>query len=182
MGLLGQGIMCRGYITRGPIFHTSKYCIGIGHQKALECEKAVSFFKREAEKNGTPFVEVDESVCEFVEASGDSCVKALFARQVKRDGKITALFPTQSLVHQFSLGGFGEKCDLAKEKEANNQIRLMLTEIIERVKGFVDTSNPDAVRKSEYYIKALEDQLRECDGLDNSVVQLRSPFPARWKG
>jgi hypothetical protein len=187
MGLLGQGIMCRGYITRGPIFHTSKYCIGIGHQKALEGEKDVSFFKREADKKGTPFVEIDESVCEYVEASGDSCVKTLFARKVKKDGKLTALFPTQALVHQFviggfSFGGFKQKCDLAKEKEANNQMRLMLTEIRERVKGFVDTSNPDAVRKSEHYIKVLDDQLRECDGLDSFIGQLGSPFPATRKG
>jgi hypothetical protein len=181
MGLLGEGIMCRGYITRGPIYHTSKYCIGTGHQRALEGEKGVSFFRREADKNGTPFVEIDANVCDYVENFSDPCVRELFKRFTRQDGSRAALFPTQALAHQFMIGGFGQKCDLAKEKEANNQMRLMLAEMKERVKGYVDTSNPDAVRKSEYYIKALDDQLRECDYVDSVIVKLARPFPATWK-
>jgi hypothetical protein len=180
MGLLGAGVMCRGYITRGPIFHTAKYCIGTGHQKALEGEKAVSVFRRDADKNGTPFIEIDESVSEYIENSCDSCAKEMFSRFVKKDGKLAALFPTQVLSHQFVIAGFGQKCDLKKEKEANKQMRLMLTDMKERVKSFVDTSNPDAVRKSEHYIKAIDDQLRECDYIDNVIVKLGRPFPAQF--
>jgi hypothetical protein len=56
----------------------------------------------------------------------------------------------------------------------------MLRDMKERVKSFVDTSNPDAVSKSEHYIKALDDQLRECDYIDNVIVKLGRPFPAQF--
>jgi hypothetical protein len=182
MGLLGQGIMCRGYITRGAIFHTDKYCIGTGHQKALEGEKNVSFFRREADKNGTPFVEVDPTVCGYIDSSCDSCVQELFSRYVRKDGNLVALFPVKVLSHQFIIAGRGQKCDLDKEKQANNRMRLMLEDMKERVMTFVDKSNSDAIKKAEHYIKALDDQLGECDYIDNMLVKLGSPFLRPWKG
>ena len=56
---LRKGVMCRGYITKGPVFHTESQIIGSAYQKAYENELNVKAFKQTADKRGTPFVEID---------------------------------------------------------------------------------------------------------------------------
>jgi hypothetical protein len=178
MGLLGKGVMCRGYITRGLIFHTERYCIGTGHQKVLEREKMVSAFKRKADEDGTPFVEVDASVCHYIESGSDSCVKEMFSRYVKNDGELVALFPIQRLVHEFAIR---KDCNLEKERRSNDVMRSILRDMKDRVMSFVDKSNARAVEKAAHYVQTLDDQLRECDFMDDAIKTLGSPFPAQRK-
>ena len=99
--LLTHGIMCRGYITRGSIYHTDHQVIGTGYQDAYLAEGNVSAFKREADDRGTPYVEVDSSVATYVSDQSDKCVKEMFNRMVKRDGGTAVLFPFNSLEHSF---------------------------------------------------------------------------------
>jgi len=72
--LLVNGIMCRGYITRGSIYHVDAQVIGSGYVRAYLKEGDVSAFRREADDRGTPFVEIDPAVCDYVRECGDSCV------------------------------------------------------------------------------------------------------------
>lgn len=67
---------------------------------------------------------------------------------------------------------FGTKFDPQKEKNSNHNMRLLIKELKDRVMEFVDKSNPDAVRKSEHYIKALNDQLAVCDKTDEMIDRL----------
>ncbi len=62
INLLPKGIMCRGYITRGLVYHTDTQLVGSGYQEAYSKEGTVTAFKREADERGTPFVEVDPTV------------------------------------------------------------------------------------------------------------------------
>ena len=48
--LLAKGILCRGYITRGSVFHTDTQFIGSGYEKASSQEKHVTAFRHENEK------------------------------------------------------------------------------------------------------------------------------------
>jgi len=175
---LQKGVMCRGHITRGQIFHTDTQFVGTGYQKAYENEAKVAAFKREADERGTPFVEVDREVCEYVATNGDWCVKEMFSRFAKGDGEVVALFPFQRLSHSFIIGDYGgHKFDPAEEKRANNNVRSWLLEMKERVLALVDKSNPSAVRKAEHYIKALDAQLAVCNSTDEFLVRLTSRFP-----
>lgn len=179
MKLLTKGVLCRGYITRGSLFHTYTQFIGTGYQKACNQEKHhVTAFKRKGEKSGTPFVEVDPAVCDYVRNHGDSCVKKMFSRYVKEDGVVTALFPFQRLAHSFVIAGFGRTFDPEKEKHSNQNIRLMIKNFKERVMVFVDRSNSDAVRKVEHYIAALDAQLEVCKKTDEMINTLDSSFPS----
>jgi hypothetical protein len=176
--LLTKGIMCRGYITRGSIYHTDTQPIGSGYQEAYDKEKQVTAFKREADERGTPFVEVDPVVCDYVRDHGDWCVKEMFSRYVKEDGKVTALFPFQRLEHSFMIAGFGSTFDPEKEKRSNQNMRLMIENLKERVMALVDRSNPNAVSKVEHYIAALDAQLEVCKRTDEMIDMLNSPFPS----
>jgi hypothetical protein len=179
--LLTKGIMCRGYITRGPIYHTNEpEIIGSGYQEALNKEHQVSAFKRKADERGTPFVEVDPVVCDYVRDHGDSCVKEMFSRHVKEDGTVTALFPFNRLEHPLVIGGWpGHTFDPEKERRSNENMRSMIGKMKERVMAFVDQSRPHAVSKAEHYIAALDAQLKVCKETDEMIGMLCSSFPRR---
>lgn len=115
--LLVKGLLCRGYITRGSIFHTDSQVIGTGYQRAFELEKSVIAFQRDADDEGTPFVEVDGIVREYV-ATCDSTVREMFSRLVKDDGAVTALYPFQQFAAKFAVT---KDFDPAKQKETSRQ-------------------------------------------------------------
>ena len=167
--LLHNGLMCQGYITKGLIYHSDSQVIGSGYQKAYSRESEVSAFKHEADERGTPFVEVDPIVCAYIRKCDDKCVKEMFSRMVKSDGEVTVLFPFKRLSHSFRLAGFGVKFDPQKEKQANQNVRLRLNRLKGQIIEFVDKSNPSAVKKAEYYIKALNAQLEACNKTDKII-------------
>jgi hypothetical protein len=90
---LKVGHLCRGYITRGKIYHTDTQFFGPGYQRAYERENKVSTFQRHAADTGTPFIEIDPEVCSYVAEQTDSCVRTVFGRLTERDGKSAAISP-----------------------------------------------------------------------------------------
>lgn len=177
--LLGRGIMCRGYIKRGMVFHSDTQIIGSGYQDAYLAEPKVSAFKREADERGTPYVEIDPEVVAFVDGQPDACVKEMFGRMVKRDGEATALFPFKRLQHSFIVGGLGVKFDPERERTSNDNLRKFIVQLKGRVWSFVDTSNPSAASKAAHYVAALDAQLAACDKTDAFIRSLDSPA---WHG
>lgn len=174
--LLTKGIMCRGYVTRGSVYHTDTQFIGTGYQKAYSKEGQVTAFKLVEDERGTPFVEVDQVVCDYVKDHGDNCVKEMFSRYVRKDGDVTVLFPFERLTHSFIIAGCGHTFDPEKEKCENEKMKQMIENIKKRVMEFVDQSNSDAIMKSSHYIAALNAQLQECDRTDEIIDMLCSPF------
>lgn len=175
--LLQKGIMCRGYISKGLIHHTDTHFIGTGYQKLLEAEQQVSVFKRSADDLGTPFVEIDQTVCEYI-SECDDCVKEMFSRMTKSDGESVAIFPFQLFSHSFTIGGFGAAFNPDEERQSNDNLRKSIIAFRDKVSALVDTANPKAVRKAEHYIGALNDQLNACDETDEMINDLCAPFPA----
>ena len=167
--LLREGIMCRGFITKGPIYHTETQMMGSGYERAWENEKHVSAFKHQADERGTPYVEVDKSVVDYVNSCGDWCVKEMFARCVRSDGEITALFPFKRLGHSFVVAGTAQPFDADRERRANANVRSAIRQMQERVQSFLDQSNPSAVRKVAHYMAALDAQLAQCDKTDKFI-------------
>lgn len=173
MALLTKGIMCRGYITRGRIYHTEADIIGTGYQEVLDKEHEVTAFKREADERGTPFVEIDQTVCDYVQERGDPCVKEMFSRFTKQGGGLTALFPFQRLNHSFIVCDYrGHRFDPHKEWHANENVRAMIEKTKERIIALVDNSKSDVKRKAEHYITALNTQLEVCKETDEIIKNL----------
>jgi hypothetical protein len=173
--LLSKGIMCRGYIKRGKIYHTDTQVIGSGYHQAFAAESQVSAFAREANERGTPYVEVDSEVVQYVDTQSDACVKTMFGRMVKRDSESTVLFPFQRLQHSFIVAGGGHKFDPERERTSTRNLRAMIGKMEERVLSFVDSNNASAVKKAAHYIAALDAQLQACDKTDEMIDMLSSP-------
>lgn len=172
--LLARGIMCRGYIKRGKLFHTDTQIIGSGYQEAFLAESMVNAFKREADERGTPYVEVDAEVNDYVESQSDYCVKEMYGRMIKRDGDTVVLFPFRRLQHSFIVAGFGHRFDSERERISNQNLRMNILRMKERVWSFVDRSVPSAVSKANHYITALDAQLQVCDKTDEMIRILES--------
>ena len=174
--LMARGIMCRGYIKRGRIYHTDSQVIGTGYQEAYEAESRVSAFKQEADDRGTPYVEVDTEVSDFIETQSDACVKEIFSRMVKRDGETVVLFPFQRLQHSFIVAGFGCTFEPARELQSNDNLRKNIKRYQQKIKSLVDPANTAAQAKARHYLKALDDQLLACDKTDEAIHMLSKPI------
>lgn len=181
--LLMKGVMVRGYITRGKIFHPEgQFPMGTGYHNALDKEDRVTAFKEEADELGTPFIEIDPSVCEYVELSGDICAQKMYSRMTKRDEAVAAIFPFHRLAHSFSIGIRGVNFDPDKERSSNNIVRGWINDFKERIRYHTDESNPSAMRKARHYIKILDNQMKICDQTEEAIDSLCAPFPPRTFG
>lgn len=178
LGLLLKGVLVRGYITRGKILHEGQQFMGTGYQTAYEREAGVSAFKREADEKGTPFIEIDPTVAEYVKNDTDGCVRKMYERMVKTDGELGAIFPFQRLQHSFMIGGFGmPPFDAEKERRNNAVVRGNISVLKEKVLQYVDRSNAAALRKINHYLSALDAQLVVCDRTDQAIDALGQPYP-----
>ena len=102
----------------------------------------------------------------------------MFSRMTKSDGESVALFPFKRLSHSFLIAGFGVTFDPNKEKRSNDNLRKSIVSFRDKVSALVDLSNPDAMRKAEHYIGALNAQIDVCDETDEMIDKLCAPFPS----
>lgn len=177
--LMARGIMCRGYIKRGRIYHTDSQVIGTGYQEAYAAESKVSAFKHEADDRGTPYVEVDSEVAAYIDSETDACVKEMFRRMVKRDGDTVVLFPFQRLQHSFIAGGFGRTFEPERELKSNDNLRTNIKRYKAKIEALIDPSNAAAQAKARHYLRALDEQLLACDKTDEAIHTLSRPFPGQ---
>ena len=168
--------MCRGYIKRGQIYHTPEQQIGTGIGDVVEREKQVSIFKKEAVERGTPFIEVDADVVQYIGHQPNGCVKEMFSRMTKSEDDLTAIFPFQQLNHSFTIGGFGNTFDPEKERASLNIVRGWIHKMKEQVRCHIDPSDESALQKGDHYIRMLDAQLTACDRTEEEIDRLTNPY------
>jgi hypothetical protein len=172
--IFSKGLMCRGYITKGMIFHSGDNLIGTGYQKTHKMEQnGINAFKLEANEMGTPFVEIDPAVCDYIKKNTDNCVNIKFERLVETNGEITAIFPFKSMDHDFLIGDYcGHKFDAGSERKSNNAVRSEINKSLNFLEKNTNHKKSDAVRKAEHYRRVLKDQLIACNDTDIFLNQL----------
>lgn len=178
--LMTRGILCRGYIKRGRVYHTDSQIIGSGYQEAFFAESKVSAFKQEADERGTPYIEVDGDVASYIEGQSDACVKDMFNRMIKRDGDAIVLFPFQRLQHSFIVAQYGRNFEPTKEFKSNDNVRKNIQRYKQTIESLVDPEK-NAQSKVRHYIKALNEQLLACDATDEAIRMLSKPFGRQSK-
>lgn len=179
MNLMTKGIMCRGYIKRGRIYHTLEAQFGTGLSDAVERERLVSIFKRDANERGTPFIEIDKDVVAYIENQADQCVKEIFSRCTKSDGTIAAVFPFKRLNHRFMIGGSAGSFDPNREITSLNNMRKLIRKMQEQIRRHINPLDQRAVEKAEHYIQMLDVQLGACDRTEEMINWLDQPYPSR---
>ena len=160
--LMTEGMMARGYITRGNIYHKDNQFIGTGYQKALEKESVYS----------TPFVKHDPIVVSYIKGETDECVQTMFRRMcTEYDHGITAVFPFSRLSN---LAG-GNIMDTESCRKSLSVVRKWINDFIKKLESQSPSSNPKANEKSKYYRKFLYQQMEECDRIERLLLMLSQP-------
>lgn len=173
IGLLKFGVMVRGYITRGRIFHSDQQFIGAGYQNALTGEQSVRAFRMSEDDGATPFVEVDPTVVRYIREETDACVVEMFSRMTKVDSThdVTVLFPFQYLTNV--VGG-----NIAEPEKCRRSLDIVRTWIDSYKRTIVSqapASDRMANQKSKYYMKVLDDLLEECNDIENFLEIGKQP-------
>lgn len=154
ISLLMEGHQCRGFITRGNILHTDHQFIGTGYMRAYNNEQKVSIFQVDSKDQGTPFIEIDKEVCDYVDQQEDKCVKTMFKRMTEREGTSVAIspFPALKKIPSSIIGAgfdakkFGESIQVSRD----HILRLLKT--FERAEGGADEKTS---KKIEHYKRKL---------------------------
>ena len=173
---LRMGLMCRGYVKRGMIYHTADYCVGTGLNDVVEGEKKVSIFKTESGERGTPFIEVDRNIVQYIEdETSDNCVRELFSAWVKNEGDVAAIFPFSSL----DPGIFGGGVDDPNENlKTVSTIRDWISKSKEMIRRHVDPSSESARQKEGCLLRMLDAQLGLCNRMEEEINQGPQLIPA----
>ena len=171
-----MGLMCRGYVKRGLIYHTSDHCVGSGLGDVVEGEQKVSIFRTESGERGTPFIEVDRNVLQYVEdETSDSCVREMFSECVRKDGDTAAIFPFTRL----DPGIFGDGSEGPNEKiQTVDTVRSWIDRSKKMISRHVDPSSESARRKEGCLIRMLDSQLALCDRMERQIGEESELFPA----
>lgn len=130
-------------------------------------------FRQQPDESGTPFIEIDPSVTDYVQDSGDSCVKKMYWRMVKADGDLVAVLPYQLLSHSFAVGGMFGEFQPERERQSVRNVRKWITDMKANVSlGLDDPSNDSATRKRKQCLRMLDAQLQLCDRIDAMIAQM----------
>jgi hypothetical protein len=181
MGLLTKGVLCRGYITRGNIYHTNNQFMGTGYVNAYLNEAKVSAFRTDATDTGTPYIEIDPQVSTFIADQPDETVKKVFKRLTAADKDITVIFPFTMLTHSFAIGHAGgpiPEFNSEKEKETNAIMRANIERLKEKVMELVDQGDEKAFKKANHYIRVLDVRIAQSDQIDRLIDNLSRPYGA----
>lgn len=181
--LLNMGHCCRGFVTRGNIFHTDSQFIGSGYMEAVKAEKKVSIFQINSKDEGTPFIEIDPTVCEYImEKQSNKCVKDTFRQITESDGSNTAISPFLALKNSlvFRIDEDPEKCK--EEIRMSKNFRLKTLEQLEKFEdklklraqlGEIEVDESERARaKIGHYKRKITKIVDSYDELMKSIDQL----------
>lgn len=171
-----NGLMCRGYVGRGAIYHTEDHCIGSGLNDAVEGEKKVSMYQTEDGEVGTPFIEIDEKVLQFLdEEVTDSCVIEVLEDIVKRKDDVAAIFPFKSLDSgQFGSANFDPK----EAKRHVDVVRKWIEDAKKMIVRRIESSDEKVLRRANCLAEILNEQLKVCKGHEMAIGEMSEKFPA----
>jgi len=181
--LLMIGHCCRGFVTRGNIFHTDNQFIGSGYMEAVEAEKKVSIFQINSEDIGTPFIEIDPTVCTYImEKQSNECVKKTFRSITESDGSNIAISPFLALKNSsvFRIDEDPAKCK--EEIRISKEYRLKLMPPLEKMEdklklraqlGKMEADKLEkALAKIAHYKRKINEIVDSYDELMKSIDQL----------
>ena len=164
-----KGLMCRGYIKRGLLYHTKNYCVGSGLSDVVKQEKKVSIFKTEDGECGTPFIVVDRNIEQYVNNEiSDDCVKEMFSSIVKSEGDTAAIFPFSNL----DPGSFGHgSFDADEIHQTITTIRAWIDRAEEMMHCHVEPCDNKARQKELCLLNILDAQRDVCDQMERNIFE-----------
>lgn len=175
MGLLLNGILCRGYVNLGNIYHTEHQVIGSGYQNAYENESKVIAFKTLEDERGTPFIQIDREIEELIldDYSYDKCLQEIFSRITRSDSEVCAIFSFDLLSRSFAITGNN---NLENEIIEINKNKFYIEGYKVKILEFSNNQNKKVMLKIDHYLRFLDEQIEICDKQIENIKRLNQPF------
>ena len=178
--LVKKGVLVRGYVCQGSIFHEGHQFMGTGYQRALSMESQVKAFRLfDEESFRPPFVEISPEVVDYIKKA-DSCVQDCFNRFCKNDQEgVTAIFPVSEV-----FGKHAEKSTSHAVPSGNLKtiFQAVIDELEDNKKrlceslSLLSTENQSrAGRKIEIYKQLIDGEIKDMSG----VIRLINDVEAR---
>lgn len=146
----------------GNILHTDHQFIGTGYMRAYNNERKVSIFKVDSTDQGTPFIEIDKGVCDYVAPQEDKCVKTMFKRMTETDGTSVAICPFPAL-KQIPSSIIGPGFDAKKFKGSIQLSRDHIRRLIKAFEHAEDGADEKTIKKIKHYKRKLTEILENHD-------------------
>lgn len=181
MALLRKGVLIRGYVTRGRVYHAGTIILGTGYHSAFQREQGVTAFKMEMDETGTPFIEIDQTVQDYIRTETDPCVRKMADRMTRSHESVMAIYPFKRISHSFSIGGGSEPFDPDKQKAANDRVRNRIQRYRDAIANQPGAQAGKAALKIRHYLAALDAQLEVADRTDEMIDALLSPVAPRFR-
>ena len=184
LALMRMGALCRGVIKRGNIFHRDGRFLGTGYMQAYGAEGQVAFLRSEAGENGTPFVQIDGALIDFVRDETDDCVRKMFTRITHSDGTYTAIYPFKAL-GKVPSSIVGMDFDPVRWKASlqtsfNNRLAL-LAQFNEQEQCAPDDRSRQKICHYKRGLEEVLDRLRAKEAaLDRMIATSQIPYGTVW--
>lgn len=158
--------------------------MGTGYVHAVKNEKAVGFMRANVEEKGTPFIQIDDVVIDYVRKEGDECVRKMFGRVIRSDGTYSAIYPFEAMSKvPSSIIGFDFNAAYWKEN-LQKSVGFRQRDLAVFEEAEVLTTDEDAKRKIRHYKRGLEEviqrlRMREAT-LDRMIATGKIPYGGTW--
>ncbi|MEY8881771.1 hypothetical protein [Donghicola sp. XS_ASV15] len=177
--LLEIGLMARGYISKGLVYHKAGQFFGSAYQEAVKNEAKVRFSFHSSEVSKTPFVELSEAVTEFYRENTDQCVKRFLGESLIESGGLVAVDPFSRQkrlisMHASNLSS-GDAAIKLKTVKHLSELRVCLEALRTQVDREAGTSERVQVKLSEYHT-GLSRLLEQIETVFEMDELLSSPF------
>jgi hypothetical protein len=139
--------------------------------RAYNNERQVSIFQVDNTEPGTPFIEIDKELCDYVDQQEDKCVKTMFRRMTETDGTSVAISPFPALKNLPSAiitPGFDPKEFKESIQVSRDHIRRLL-KTFERAE---DGADEKTIKKITHYKRKLAEILESLDRKDEMLGRM----------
>ncbi len=177
--LLEIGLMARGYISKGLVYHEVGQFFGSAYQEAVKNEAKVKFSFHPSDVSKTPFVELSEAVTEFYRATTDMCVKRFLGESLIESGGLVAVDPfsrQKRLISMHASNLSSGDADLEQKTLKHlSELRVSLEALRTQVDCAAGTSERVQVKRREYNtgLSKLQEQI---ETVFEMYELLSSPF------
>lgn len=179
--LLRESVLCRGYLTKGKVYHQGAIIFGPAYLDAIVGEKkaaAVAWFDGNL---GRPFIEVDPAVSSYLSACGDECTRTMYPRMVIAEGDYAVISPYGIFARLIDWTIDPAKTRDEMHKEINHARKTIND--IEKVLVSSKPTHDRAQAILSISFGKLSEARRRLNAADEMIANLHSPFPSpRWPG
>ncbi|SFN52991.1 hypothetical protein SAMN04487859_10465 [Roseovarius lutimaris] len=176
--LMQKGILVRGCLTRGSVYHNGRHIFGSGYHKALDGERSVTFSSKNEQDKRPPFVELSREVVEYQNTISDVQARETLAKLTLHRNSVSAVYPFNHMglfldsIRQVYLSGDVEEA----------QRRLII--IVEGLKNCrklveqgVDGAGEQEKRYANHYVECISEAVENLETRFQEMKSFNEPYP-----